>query len=423
MLKFMKKIPGISFKLIGINTFIQIIGKVINVLLGFITVSLLTRYLGTGGYGSFTITFTYISFFSIFADFGLQLLVIRELSHKQELEDIIYGTYLGLKLFLVCLSVIFPLLFLGILPYSLMEKWGIVIAAVAVGFSSFSGFGSTIFQYKTRLDYLTYADIFTKIITVLCIFLFVFLKFNFYFIVGSVLIGNILGLLLQILFIKKLQGFSFKFNYIYAKKLIYRTIPIGATLLFSITYFKLDTLMLSIFRDSTQVGIYSLAYKILENILVLWSFYMASTYPLLTKYYHQKKTKEYLNLVKVSLGTLVISSIIIMIFTFSLAQWVITILGGHAFYSSVLPLRILVFSVPFFFLNNFFYFYNLTMSRNYILVSGLIFSLLTNALLNILVIPHYGYVGASITTVVTEILLTLFYCYMKYGIKHKYSNE
>ena len=66
---------------IGFNTLIQFIGKAVSVLLGLATVALLTRYLGLAGYGNFTLVFAYMSFFGVFADFGLQLAIVRELSH------------------------------------------------------------------------------------------------------------------------------------------------------------------------------------------------------------------------------------------------------------------------------------------------------------------------------------------------------
>jgi len=405
--------------LISFNTSIQIVGKGINVLLGFLTISLLTRYLGLSGYGNFTLVFTYTAFFSVFADFGLQLLVIKELSQKKVTEEIIYGTYFWIKIALGIISLFLPIIIVCIFPYSVVQKWGIIIASLAVCISNFLVFGSTIFQYKTKLDYITYIDIFIRVVTVLCICISIGLNLNFYFIVGCILIGNVLGLLFQWIILRKIYRFVYAFDYIYAKKLLIKTIPIGITLLFSITYFKIDTILLSIYKGSVEVGVYSLSYKILENLLVLWSFYMASTYPLLTKFYHEKDMKQYRNLINTSLRVIIISSISIIIISFVTAPLVISILGGKSFFSSILLLRILIISIPFFFVNNFFYYYNLTKSHNTILVLGLVFSLVINLAMNLLAIPFFGYFGASVTTVITEILLTLFYVIAWYNMRHK----
>ena len=147
------------FYKIGFNTLIQFSGKIITVVLGFLTVGLLTRYLGTSGYGDFTLVFAYMSFFGVFADFGLQLAIVRELSQKSIRAEKIYVTYFWIKLALIVASTVFALILLIFFPYSNSLKIGIVIGALAVGIGGLSWYGTAIFQSKVRLDLVTYIDI------------------------------------------------------------------------------------------------------------------------------------------------------------------------------------------------------------------------------------------------------------------------
>lgn len=409
------------FYKIGFNTAIQFVGKFISAVLGLLTVGMLTRYLGTSGYGNFTLVFSYMSFFSIFADFGLQLTIIRELSTKQLDSEKIYGTYFWLKFFLIIISTLLAVVALLFFPYSTTLKFGILIGALAVGVGSLSGYGTAIFQSNIRLDLVTFIDIISKIITVIFIASFVFYKLNFYWIISTVLIGNLSGLLITIILLKKFIHFNFLFDKETAGKIVKWSVPIGLTSFFSLAYFKLDTIMLSLLRSSEEVGIYSLSYKILENILVLWGMYMASVYPIFAKFIAEKNIDKFKNVFKKTLYTAVILSTLILTVSFIFTPFFIRFFGGSEFRASIIPFRILLFSVPIYFITN--SFYNLFLSDKkvktviYLMIIGLLFNFSTNLFL----IPNMGYIGASITTVVTELIVLLGYLF--FWVKNKNINK
>ena len=92
------------FKQIIINTSSQIIAKIATVILGFFTVGLLTRYLGVAKYGIYNLVFAYLTFFSIFADFGLQITLVRDLSGKAETSKKLKSIYFSLKIIFTIIS-------------------------------------------------------------------------------------------------------------------------------------------------------------------------------------------------------------------------------------------------------------------------------------------------------------------------------
>ncbi len=390
---------------IGYNTSIQIIGKVLSVLLSVLTVGLITRYLGVSGYGNFTLVFAYMSFFAVIADFGLQLAMVRELTDKRETAQKLYGTYLWLKIILVILSTILAFVALLFFPYSAMLKGAILIAGVAVAISGLTGYGLTIFQSNIRLDLVTFVDLITKIATAVLIVSFVALKLGFYSIVITVLLGNLIGLAVAIIILKKSISFKFDFDKVLAKKLFLLSLPIGFTAFFSLAYFKLDTIILSVIKDSSQVGIYSLAYKTLENVIIVWGFYMASVFPLLSKFQANNETSKFNKLFKNSFIVAVFLSILIMSASYVYAPFIISIFGGDGFAQSVSALRILVFAIPALFINNLLY-YRFLVKRNLLpVILILALGLIINFALNVIYIPRYGYLASSYITVATEFFL------------------
>lgn len=406
-------------KKVIINTTVQILGKVASIVLGFISIILLTRYLGVSGYGNFSLVFTYLSFFGFLSDMGLGLLVVRDISNNKVKYNKSLSIYISFKLFLTSFAVVVALLALFFFPYNIEIKNAIIIGSIAVAIGSLSSFGSSFLQAQLRMDLVTLIDQVTKLITVLFILIFVILKFNFLFIVSSVLFGNIFGFIIT-LYVLKDKFKPYKVNRLFAlkyfnigNKVIKDSLLIGIMTLFAYTYFKIDSLLLSIYKPSAELGTYTLAYKIVENILLLWGFYMATIYPLLSRFYvedHKKYKIIFFNSIKTSIF---ISTICIFI-GFFYATTLIKIFGGQNFNSSILPLRILIFSIPFFLINNILYHSFISSNKIIQVIVCLLFSLIFNTVLNIIFIPIYSYVASSYITVITEIILLISYLISSY---------
>lgn len=405
------------FLKIGFNTFFQIFGKGVIVLLGLISIAALTRYLGTENYGNFTLAFAYGSFFNILTDFGLQLVAIRDLSNNSLKKSTIINTYFFIRLILIALSMMLAIACLQFFPYSPAQKTGIILAVLAGSVSGVTGFGITMFNYWVRLDLVSLVDVVTRAATVAFILIFVYLRLSFYAIVTTVLLGNLIGLLFTFFFLRKKITITLSFDIVYAKKLLYASIPIGSALFLYSLYVKVDTIILSLYKSASEVGIYNVAYKVFENILVLWGFYIASVYPLWTKFYKSKAKKNFYELLKTSFIVAIALSIFVIFVGYLLAPILITVLGGNKFMNSIFALRIILFAAPFYFINNMFYFYFLIIDKKKLLLGGILGALIVNVAMNLLFIPRYGYIGASFITIATEVILTVFYSimYMIYG--------
>lgn len=399
---------------LGYNTGIQIFGRGFNTVLSLLTVILLTRYLGTDGYGNFNLVFAYLSTFNITADFGLNLGVIKEFSKKKIQEDRAYGSFLSLKLILALISLALSILFLLLTPYTFEQKVAISIGTIAVLFSNLIGYTTTIFQKNSRLDLVALVDSLSRLISVVLIMLFIYWGYGLYVIVATVLVGNLGGLIVGIFLSLKFVRISFNFDKAIIKQLVKISFPIGLTLVIASLYFKIDTIILSLFKDSSDVGIYTLSYKALENILVVWSFYMASFYPEIARLEHSNKSKVD-RLFRSSVMLAIISGILLLIISYTLAPLIIIILGGEDFKSSIDTFRILSMSLPFFFLSNIFYFYFIVKNKKKIVFIALCLSLLVNVILNVILVPRASYIGTSISTVITEIFLVLAYVLVLYN--------
>jgi len=391
------------------NTVIQIIGKIIAVFISFLSVFLLTRYLGVEGYGDFTLIFVYLSFFTVLSDFGLNISMVKELTVSKKRNKNTIGTYFFLRFILVIISSIIALISLYFIPYINSLKFAIFIALIGVNIGSTSGFGNALFQSELKIELITLTDLIGKVVTVVCVVLCIIFKLNFYFIVLTVFFGNLSSLMLSIYYLKKQNKLLFCLDSKIAIALIRSSLPIGITSLFSLLYFKIDTFLLSIFRNTSEIAYYGVAYKIFENILVLWGFYMVSAYPILST--KVNNIVEFNQFIKRNLKAAIYSAFLIIFFMFIISPYIIKYIAGENFIASIMALRILLFALPLFFINNLIYHIFIIKNRAWVLTIIFFTSLMFNIILNFYTIPLYGFIGASVTTLVTEFFVLLMYLF------------
>ena len=394
---------------IGYNTTIQFAGKTLSALLSALSIILITRYLGVSGYGEFSLIFAYLTFFVAFTDFGLQTTIVNILSKKSFGQAQIFGTYLTLKIFLIIGAILLSLIVLFFLPYSGLVKAAIAFSSIGIGIGALGGFGNTFFQYNLRLDLTSFIDVVNRFITVILIAVFIYLKLNFFFILSSVLISNLISILLMFIFLKKIVRFRLGFDKKIAFTLLKTSFPIGLAAYLTTAYFKLDTIMLSLFRDAREVGIYSLAYKIFENLILIWTFYMASFYPFLAKFYHSQNFPKFKKLLKNSVVFGFVFSISTIFLGLLLAPFLVKVFGGSQFMESIMALRILLFAIFFACFNAILFIYLFIKNKANLILVSLALAFVFNFTLNLLIIPRFGYIGASITTVLTEVFILFSY--------------
>lgn len=403
---------------LGYNTFFQIIGKIFSVILSFFSIGLLTRYLGKEGFGNYSLILAYLSIFSILGDFGLQMTMTRELVKEKRIE--VYGSYFLIKCLLFILSIIVPCFTLFFLPYSKSIKTGIIIGSFGFGLGYLNNFGIVIFQANLRLDLVTLVDIIIKLTSFIFLGFFIYLKMGIYGIINTILLGNILGTIAIIFWLKKLNFLNVSFknigNFIFATKFIKnifkKTIPMGIINILFILFFKLDTLILSFLKGAKEVGIYTLSYKIIENMQLIWIFYLSVLYPLLSGFLKDREEKKANFIIKTSILISIFLSILLIIIGEIFAPFIIRVLGGNEFKESVWVFRILLLSLPMLFINNLFYHKFLAEEKILFLIKIYLTSLIISIILNLLLISKFSYWGSAVSVFLTEIYLLLFYLFL-----------
>jgi O-antigen/teichoic acid export membrane protein len=173
-------------------------------------------------------------------------------------------------------------------------------------------------------------------------------------------------------------------------------------------YTVLDSTMLGFIKDDEAVGIYSAAIKINKLAITIITSLGVVLIPRLSYYVGQGNKEQFMKLIYKAYHFVFMFSIPSTMGLFALSDEIIRLFCGNGFESSGFTMKILtpiVLVIPFSVLTNQQIFVPLGKEKQ-ILISTCI-GAITNFTLNMLFIPKYSYIGASIATVVAELIVAI----------------
>ena len=403
---------GLKFK-IAANTLAQIIGKGITAGVTFLVTIFVARQFGAEGYGEFAKIMSYVAFFYLITDFGFNAIVIKQITDKEGETERFFRNLLGMRLGGSLILVFVALALLSFLPYSPslnqgfspLSKLGIVIATFTILTQALFLTANVLFQKNLRYDLSVLASSAGSISTLFFVFAFTSLRASLLLVIVSYAVGGVLMAGLALIFARRfLPQTGPLFDFSLWRKLFWQTLPLGATLVFNLIYFRIDIMILALLRANFEVGVYGLAYKFFEFPVTFVTFFMNSIYPVML--FRAKENNERLkSLIKKLVIFLVPLSLLLTLALILFAPYLTLIKPDFA--PSVLALRILSFSLPLFFLSALFMWVLITLGKQKLLAIFYGFSMILNICLNLIFIPRYGYLAAAVITCLTELAIVL----------------
>lgn len=390
------------------NTAFQVLAKLITVAFGLVTRKLLTNYLGPAGFGDYGLALAYAGFFSGVADWGTQLIGIREASRSPTSQSVIFGSVLTLRLLLSFAAFLLSLWLLPFLGLSGSLHTAFIFAGFLVVLFALKGSIGVIYDTQLRIDRWLPVEILTAVTTLGLVAVGISFRLSLPWFFISLIISTSLAILLAFLLSRKLSRITFSLNWAYLKHLGLESLPMGGVLVLYGFYNRIDTFILNRFAPAHIVGFYVLAYLIYENFSFFASYFTASVLPVLSKSTTLAQTQATFQKMY---DLLIFTGLLASLGSFIAAPLLVTWLASASFHPATPLLRLLSFALFFSFLNHGtgYTFIALNRQRQYFWIS--LSALVINIVLNILFIPLYGAAAAAATTVITEItvqLLSLF---------------
>ena len=144
------------------------------------------------------------------------------------------------------------------------------------------------------------------------------------------IIGSIINLAVAMVLANRYLPIKLSFDFNKWKQILREATPLGLALILGTLYFKLDSVMLSLMKTTTDVGIYAPAYKIYEVVIVISILFMNTVLPIYSRYFAQKDNRLPITLQK-AFDALVIIAAPIMFGILALAPKIIYAVAGEEF--------------------------------------------------------------------------------------------
>ncbi len=407
---------------VAYNFSVQIAGKAINTIIGILNVAIITRYLGVAGYGDYTTTFAYIAFFSVISDFGFFWIIIKRITAGEGDEFVIKNS-LSIRLIFAALVFLIALILLPFLPYTSILKWAIVLAAFSIFWSSQTSVYTALFQAKLKMDFAVISEVIARVISMGLIILAVKLNQGLLWVVGASLAGTLINFVISFIFSFRFVKPSFGINKSFAKQFLLEALPIGVVSILGLIYFKVDTVILSLYKSNIDVGIYGTPYKILEILMATPLMFVGSVFPALSTAFASSDHAKMKTLFQKSFDLLSIGAFGVTAVVIALAKPITNLIAGKEFLnastvvlwnrpiSADIVLQVLIFAVGISFFNSLLTNSVVIFGKQNRLLKPYFIATVFNLAANILLIPIYSYLAAAVTTVVTELII-LIYCWL-----------
>jgi len=407
-------------KKIAYNTVFSAGARIIAVALSLFSLGIIARYLGKEGFGDYSLILSFLYVFNILADLGLYSLMTREISRPGADENKIASNIFTLRIVALFIFLALAVSLVWLFPYTERVKLGVVIASFGYLFLSASQVLMGIFQKYLKIDRAGLADIVGRLIQLGLVIIFIYFKLGLFWLLISLNISCIVNFVLNWIFAKKCLRFGLAFDFSFWKTIIKEALPIAASIVLTIVYFKFDTIFLSlgaINRSSenpmADVGVYNIAYKILEGLIFFPSMFVGLIMPILSRLAVSDK-EQFKRVFQKIFDVLIIFIVPVVIGLLVLSLPIVVLIGGRDFIDSASVLKILSIAVGLIFFGNLFGSSIIALNKQkigaYIYLSGMIFNIITN----LIFIPKYSYFGAAWTTVATELLVTILMFWLIY---------
>ncbi|MGE5315121.1 MAG: flippase [Acidobacteriota bacterium] len=181
------------------------------------------------------------------------------------------------------------------------------------------------------------------------------------------------------------------------------SLPFALTMLMTNIYFNADTIMVAKFIGNDAAGIYRAAYNLIMPLMMISAAVAGAVFPFVSRH-HEQEWNAVVPVLEKSIAVLLSIGIPLAAFVSVSAREIIALLYRAEFATASPALQILIWFVPVVYMTNLFGLTLGAMDRQRTVMMIGIFNAVFNIVSNLVLIPLMGFMGASFTTVGTELL-------------------
>ena len=394
------------------NYFFNVILSISNILFPILTIPYASRILGPEGMGKVQFVNSFTQYFILLAALGIPIYGTREIAklqnNKNEIKSL-FTSLLIINFFTVLLLtfIYFILIFYNKTLNTDFSFFFISSLALILSIFNIDWFYAGLERYK----YITIRSLFVKFIFLIVLFLYVKtksdLKIYLITIVGSTVLNNIWNIVLAREYISIINV-----NFLYIKKHFKPLLYIFSSIVAASVYSTIDTILLGFIKGFRDVAFYGAAARLIKMTIPILTSLSPVLLPMLSNAHQEKDYEKIKHFTKKSFDFVILLSIPMTFGLFILAPELIRLMSGIEFEPSILSMRIMS---PIIIIISFSTVWVLQIlipsGKDFETAMSVIIGLVFSIIMNFVLIPKYGYIGATISNTLAELLVMISFYY------------
>ena len=385
------------------NVVLNITYNILNIIFPLITFPYVSRVLMVEGLGNVTFFSTMANYAIMLSALGINTYGVRAVSRVRDNKKQLSKVTVELLIINAVASVTVVLLLLISSLYVTKFSSEPILLAINCALIFTSPFGlNFLFYGLEQYRYITKLSILVKTIALILVFLLVKTNDDYCVYAAITAFSTIGAYIFNLLYARKFITFTELKNLEYSPHFNSMMFFFASSLAVSV-YISLDTIMLGFISGDEQVGLYAVAVKIKTLLLIVVNAISAVLFPRLSYYIATNRLDDFRNVLKKSFSTILMISIPLTIFFIIESKDSVLFLGGQDYLEASSCMKIIM---PILILSGI---SNITgnqillpIGKEKCFMKAVIAGAFIDLILNILLMPTWGCIGAAVATLLAE---------------------
>ena len=396
-------------KIVIKNTIFIAGARYINLITTGLLTIFLARYLDIPIFGKYITIFSFLFFANILTNFGIPLIIVRNVARNLKLANLYF---FNATFIMLCFSLIayFIINLIAFFMYNDKElKLLILIASISLFPGVISSTCGAIFRAFERMEIPSLINSFISIFSFFVIILILFtVNKKLFFVILTNVLFSFLNMILIFKKLKKNINLKFeKINYSLCFSILKQSFAVAFIRIFNMINQRIDIIMLSTMSGMANVGFYGVPIRLIRTLNIPFTSLSVALLPRVSIYFNKARSLK--NIYKQSQRFYIFLGLIITIIIFLFSKQIISILFGSKYIEGNAhnALRILILAFLINKISGPAGVVILTMEEKLNkFIPFAFFGAILNIGLNLLWIPRYGILGASLATLICALVIS-----------------
>ncbi|MGB9370744.1 MAG: flippase [Halobacteriota archaeon] len=315
-------------------------GNAISAVISFVITVYIARLLPISDFGSYITVISFVTLFGIFTDFGINTVIIREgAKNPEDTHNLIFSA-MGLKYLMSLASMLAVIVFALFTPYSFEVKALIALMSITLLMGGIGSMFSAVFNIYQDMKYISIIQIAERTTFASFAFIFLIAGLGVPGVILAIIIAAFVSLMLSFVLSRRIHYYKLNFRPILDYTILMPAFWFGIAGLLGTVWQRVDTIMLSLLTNMTQVGLYTPAvnYVGIGDMAVL--ALTGAFFPIVSRTVHERRVSK--KELSKYLGYFAAAGLVIVAVTYAFGGELMILAFGPKYAESIVFINILI---------------------------------------------------------------------------------